>query len=42
MRETKINLGGDNKKDLIWCGLTDIMVLDRVEWRNMIHVADPK
>ena len=29
-------------KDLVWYGLTDIMVLDRVEWRNMIHVADPK
>ena len=20
------------KKDLVWCGLTDIMILDRVEW----------
>ena len=30
------------KKDLVWCGLTDIMALDRVEWRNRIHVADPK
>ena len=30
------------KKDLVWCGLTNIMALDRVEWRNRIHVADPK
>ena len=30
------------KKDLVWCGLSDIMALDRVEWRNRIHVADPK
>ena len=25
------------KKDLVWCSLTDIMALDRVEWRNRIH-----
>ena len=30
------------KKDLVWCSLTDIMALDRVEWRNRIHVADHK
>ena len=30
------------KKYLIWYGLTDIIALDRVEWRNRIHVADPK
>ena len=30
------------KKDLVWCGLIDIMTLDRVEWQKMIHVADPK
>ena len=30
------------KKDFVWCGLTDIMALDRVEWRKRIHVADPK
>ena len=30
------------KKDLVWCGLTDIMTLDRVEWQQRIHVADPK
>ena len=30
------------KKDLVWCGLTDIMTLDRVKWRNMIHVTNPK
>ena len=30
------------KKDLVWCGLIDIIALDRVAWRNRIHVADPK
>ena len=30
------------KKDLIWYGLTDIIALERVDWQNMIHVANPK
>ena len=30
------------KKDLLCCDLIDIMELDRAEWRNVIHVDDPK
>ena len=30
------------KKNMMSCGLTEDIALDRMEWKNRIHVADPK
>lgn len=52
MISTSINPGLGEDPKLIWtfiiqketkdCGLFDDLAIDRMEWRNMIHLPNPK
>ena len=38
----KLTLWDIIKKDMMSCGLTEDIALDKMEWKNRIRVADPK